>query len=344
MRYLDAVAGRPLDRPPVWLMRQAGRYLPEYRATRSRVSFQEAVSKPDIAAKITLQPLKRFDLDAAIVFADIMTPLESMGIEVSFDPGPKLDRPVQSAARLDEFDPDGPAAAVPETIKLVRAELSKKAAMIGFCGAPFTLAAYLCGGGGGEFGAVRALAHSRPAVLAELLEKLADAMCTYLFAQISAGADAVQIFDSWAGLLSSRQFADLNVPVLEHMITRVRKRAPVTYFAPDAAHLDSEIGGLGADVVGVDWRRDICEAWDRIGAAAIQGNLDPAVLVAGPQHTREATLALLERTDGRAGHIVNLGHGIRPETPVESVAELVDCVTSWPDTERDGSPNMGDDD
>lgn len=341
MRYLDAVAGLPIDRPPVWLMRQAGRYLPEYREIRAHVSFQEAIADPGVAAELTLQPLRRFPLDAAIIFADIMTPLEAMGVAMTFDPGPKLDVPVTSSRHLRPFDPEGVRPTL-DAIGLVRSELDPSVAVIGFCGAPFTLAAYLVQGGGGkDFLAARASAADPESGFEDLLDMLADAMAQYLRAQVDAGANAVQLFDSWAGLLSTETFARLNVPVLRRLLERFGRPVPVTYFAPGASHLLEIVAGLPVDVVGVDWRLSIPEVWRRIGGGddlatarersgrSVQGNIDPSVLLAGPDVTHDAVDALLRSAHGAPGHIVNVGHGLTPETPVESVAALVETVTTW---------------
>jgi uroporphyrinogen decarboxylase len=334
MRYLDAAARKTLDRPPVWLMRQAGRYLPEYRRVREKVGFQEAVRRPEIAAELTLQPVRRFGTDAAILFADIMTPVEAMGVEMDFDPGPRLARPLQSAAELHQLQPADGVPFVLDAIRLVRAELPTDVALIGFCGAPFTLAAYLVEGGGSrDFAAVRALAASDPAAFDKLLTALADAMAAYLQAQLDAGADAVQIFDSWAGLASQRTFARHLAPALGRLLSGLDSRGvkPVTYFAPQAHHLLSRAAGLDVDVVAVDWRTSLSEAFTAAPTKAVQGNLDPAVLRAGPEVTRNAVREMLGDAADRPGYIVNVGTGLTPDTPVESVAALVDTVRAWPE-------------
>ncbi|MCC7078385.1 MAG: uroporphyrinogen decarboxylase [Acidimicrobiia bacterium] len=342
MRYLDAVAGRALDRPPVWLMRQAGRYLPEYRAIRSEVGFQDAISDPATAAELTLQPMRRFDLDAAIIFADIMTPLEGMGVSLTFDPGPRLDSPLRSASELTPFDAAHVAPTL-EALRLVRGALDSTKAVIGFCGAPFTLAAYLVQGSGSkDFLTARAMLADPQSGFTVLLDTLADAMADYLIAQLDAGADAIQVFDSWVGLVSRDDYRRVVMPSLHRLVTRLEGRGPVTYFAPGTSHLLDLVGSLPVDVVGVDWRLPIVEAWNLVcgrddshvnhpsSRRAIQGNLDPAILLAGPEVTAAHVTEILDLVDGHPGHIFNLGHGLTPDTPLDSVAALVEAVAAWP--------------
>lgn len=333
MRYLDAAMGRAVDRPPVWLMRQAGRFLPEYREVRSRVGFQEAIRDPAVAAELTLQPLRRFGLDAAIVFADIMTPLEGMGVKMSFAPGPVLDAPVRDAAELRPLEPALDVPFVLETLGIVRRELDPEIAVIGFAGAPFTLAAYLVEGGGSrDFLAVRTLAAGDPTAFTTLLDTLATATVAYLRAQAVAGADALQIFDTWAGLLSRRTYRRLVLPVLSRLVSELEPAAvPVTYFAPGGPHLLDIVAELPVDVIGVDWRVPLDRVRDTVGSGrTLQGNVDPAALLAGPDATRAATLAVLDQGDTGAGnHILNVGHGLAPATPLESVAVLCETVAAW---------------
>lgn len=333
MRYLDAACGRPVDRPPVWLMRQAGRYLPEYREVRARIGFQDAIRDPAVAADITLQPLRRFPLDAAIVFADIMTPVEGMGVPMTFAPGPVLDAPVRDASALRPLEPAIDVPFVLETLGIVRRELAPEVAVIGFAGGPFTLAAYLVEGGGSrDFLAVRALAASAPLVFTTLLETLATATVAYLRAQIKAGADGVQLFDTWAGLLSRRMFKRMVLPVLTRLVSELAQEgAPVTYFAPGGAHLLDLVAELGVDVIGVDWRLPLDAARSTVGPGrTLQGNVDPAVLLAGPEATRAATLAALDEGDtGEGNHILNVGHGLTPATPIESVVALCETALAW---------------
>ena len=331
-RFLRACRREPVDRTPLWIMRQAGRYLPEYRELRARVDFLTLCRTPELAVEASLQPLRRFELDAAIVFSDILLPLESLGCELSFDPAPKIARPLKTRAEIEALAPRPVAEVTPyvgEAVALLRRELAGRAPVIGFCGAPFTLAAYLVEGRGGEgFTAVRALRAAEPATLSLLLEKLAALMADYLNLQIAAGAQAVQIFDSWAGILGPADFAAFALPALRRLIQGlVRESVPVIYFAPAADHLLELSATSGADVLGVCWRTSLEAARRRTGGAvALQGNLDPAALLAPPERVRERALAVLESAGDRPGHIMNLGHGILPETPIESVEALVAAV------------------
>lgn len=339
-RLLAALRGDSMDRPPVWLMRQAGRYLPEYRELRSRHGFEEAMRRPDLAAEITLQPLRRFPLDAAIVFADIMTPLHAMGVDVVFDPGPRLEPLTASGvADLPELDMSL-VGHVGETIAGVRASLDPDVSLIGFAGAPLTVLAYLLEGGGGSqhFQSFRAALHRDDPTAP--LSRLAAATNRYLRAQVEAGAEVVQLFDTWAGLLDPDQFERLAVPSASEALSGLE--VPTIYFAPGAAHLLGLFPGVGATAYGVDWRVPIELAWRSIGTdRPIQGNLDPSVLLAGPEPARRATKRLLDRVGGRPGHIFNLGHGILPGTSVESVAAVVETVVEHADRRSGASVGAG---
>ncbi len=314
----------PLSRPPVWFMRQAGRYLPEYRELRADYSFEEAMSSPEIAAEITLQPLRRFPLDAAIVFSDIMTPLMGMGVGVEFKPGPKLSP--MTLAQVTELDPLDPAAVefVTQTIGLVRSDVASDVAVIGFAGGPVTLLAYLLEGGGSKhFPRFRA-ALNDPQV-GDALSVLAASMRVYLEAQIAAGADVVQLFDSWAGLLSEAAFRRLAAPAARRALEGLS--APTLYFVPGGAHLLELLWEVGASGYGVDWRLRLDEAWRRLGEGrVIQGNLDPGILLSEPNAVRTAVGQILADARGRPGHVFNLGHGILPGTPVENVETMVEAV------------------
>jgi uroporphyrinogen decarboxylase len=331
-RFLRACRRQPVDRAPLWIMRQAGRYLPEYRELRARVDFLTLCRTPELAVEASLQPLQRFDLDAAIIFSDILTPLEALGCELSFDPSPRIARPLKTAADVEALVPRPVAEVVPyvgEAIALLRRELAGRAPVIGFCGAPFTLAAYLTQGRGHEgFPAVRALRASEPAALTLLLDKLAVLMSEHLNLQIESGAQAVQIFDSWAGILSPADYATFALPAVRRVIHGLRRDGvPVIYFAPNADHLLELAATSGADVIGVCWRTPLDAARRRTGGhVALQGNLDPAALFAPPERVRERALAVLDAAGDEPGHIMNLGHGILPETPIASVEALVAAV------------------
>lgn len=326
MRPLVAALRRePLPRPPVWVMRQAGRYLPEYREVRERHPFAEAVSTPSVAAELTLQPVRRFGMDGAVIFADIMTPLAAMGVDVEFAPGPRL-RPhtLDEVLSLPPLDLDR-VGFVAETIRRVRAGLDDATAVIGFAGAPVTLLAYLLEGGGSpEHLALRTAVAAEPERTAEALGVLARAMRAYLGMQVEAGADVVQLFDSWVGLLSRRAVAGLAVPAARESLAGLA--VPRIYFAPGAAHALDLVGGVGADGYGVDWRLPLDEAWKLLGDVAVQGNLDPAVLLTDPATIAAAVDDLLTTAAHRPGHVVNLGHGVDRRTPPEHVAAFVEAV------------------
>lgn len=324
---VETARGRPAARTPVWVMRQAGRYLPEYRQLRERIGFREAVSSPPIAAEITLQPIQRFGMDGAVIFADIMTPLEGMGVEVEFDPGPSL-RPhtLKETTDLPDLRTER-VAFVAETIRLVREAIPAETAVIGFAGAPFTLFSYLTEGGGSkDHVATRAAVQTDPTRAAAALDLLGRAMRRYLVMQIEAGADVVQLFDSWAGVVDRETYARLVAPAARLALADLP--APTVYFAPHASHILDLQHAVGADVYGVDWRLPLGEAWDRVGQVSIQGNLDPAVLLTDPVRIAAAVGEVMKQAGGRRGHIFNLGHGISPRTPPENVTAMVEAVRS----------------
>jgi len=312
-------------------MRQAGRYLPEYRALRGKHSFAALAGDVDLATRVTLMPVERFGLDAAIVFADIASPLPAMGVDVTFDPGPVIARPIRDQAGIEalaDTDPESIAPVVIATLSACRSALPRGTALIGFCGAPWTIAAYLIEGSGArEFPTLRAFAAARPGLLHRLLERLSKSMADYLIAQHRAGADVVQVFDSWAGLLCREDWERLVRPHLARMLEEVGATGvPRILFLQNAPHLVGAYAQLPAEVLSVDWRVDLASLQSRVGGRfAVQGNIDPAVLLAGPGPARAATLGLLDRVDA-AGHIVNLGHGVLPETPLGSVEALVEAV------------------
>jgi uroporphyrinogen decarboxylase len=306
---LKAIRRETVPRRPLWIMRQ-------------RHSFKELAADSDLATEVTLMPLKRFPLDAAIVFADIMSPMPALGIEFDFDPGPVVANPIRDAAGIERLRHPSAEEVAPEVIRalqLTRAALPAHTALLGFCGAPWTLAAYLVEGRGAkDFPTLRAFAAAQPQLLDVLLGRLSDLMAEYLLQQAAAGADAVQIFDSWAGLLSRASWEKLIRPHLTRLLETVgRAGIPRILFLQNAPHLMEAYASLPAEVLGVDWRIDLTAL----------GNLEPAILTAGPAATRAAAQELLATTAPR-GHIVNLGHGILPQTPLESVAALVEVVHS----------------
>jgi len=328
---LRALRGERTPRRPLWIMRQAGRYLPEYRALRASHSFEQMSRDPALAAEVTLQPLARFPLDAAIIFADLMSPIPALGLPVRFDPGPVLASPVRTAADVDALRTPAPDEIAPEVIDAlsrVKRALGGRAALLGFAGSPWSLAAYLVQGRGSPgFPALRALAARDPALLSALLTRLTDLVIAYVRRQAAAGADAVQLFDTWAGVLSLEHWTALVRPHLARFLAETASLGiPRILFVQDAPHLAEGYGRLPAEALAVDWREDLAHLRTALGPAkALQGNLDPAILLAGPEATAAAARALLARVPAPR-HVVNLGHGIMPETSIESVHALIDAV------------------
>lgn len=318
---------------PVWIMRQAGRYLPEYRALRERVDFLTATKTPELAARITLQPIERFPLDAAILFADIMTPLEGMGVAMDFAPGPVIEEPVRTprqAEALRPLDPEEGTPFVLEAIRMVRSELPSDRALISFAGAPFTLFCYLVQGGGSkDFMEARSFLRAETTAAQRLLGLLGDSMAEYLVAQAHAGADALMLFDSWVGLLAPDSYRRFVLPVLQRIVARIRADVaqPLIYFAHGGSNLLEAVSEVGADVVGIDWTLPLSRAVATLGTdAVLQGNLDPAALFAPLGELEAAIRNVLTEGSGAAAHVFNLGHGIHPTTDPERVAFLVDHV------------------
>lgn len=332
MRFIDACLGRPVDTTPIWVMRQAGRYLPEYLDLRSRASFLEMCRTPALAAEATLQPMRRFDLDAAIIFSDILVPVEAMGVPVEFVPEPRLPRPVRSredVARLLSPDPVGDTGYVMDAIRRVRSSLEPNRALIGFAGAPYTIATYMIEGGGSKsYLETRGMMMQEPEVFTDLLNRIADTMAGYLEAQIDAGADAVQVFDSWAGTLAPSEFRRFALEPARSVIERVRgKGAPVIYFVNGVAGVLEDIPDSGADVIGIDYRIELAHAIDRLGTnKVVQGNMDPSILLGDPEQVRKTARDVVQAGMKAQGHVFNLGHGILRTTPVDNMEALVDEV------------------
>jgi len=330
--FLLACRRQPVPHTPIWIMRQAGRYLPEYRALREKYSFVEMMRTPDLAAEVTLQPLRRFAMDAAILFSDIITPLEGLGIDYDFNPGPKIANPVRDVSQIDRlktFSAEEDVLFVHETLGMLRRELKPETALIGFAGAPFTLFCYLVAGQSEtEFPTARKFLLSEPEGAKALLLKLGDAMGRYLKGQIDAGADAVMLFESWAGLLNPRLFAAFAKPAVERALLHLRPSSvPVIYFANQGAALFEQVRDLDIDVAGIDWRCDLGEASRVLGPEfAVQGNLDPAALFAERSFRERMVDDILAAGRQTPGHIFNLGHGIWPSADPDAVAHLVDYV------------------
>jgi uroporphyrinogen decarboxylase len=332
-RFLRACRREPVDRTPVWFMRQAGRYMAEYRAVRERHDLLAICRTPELAVEVTLQPVRALGVDAAILFSDLLLPLEPLGIPFHFaaGEGPVVDAPVRGAgdiARLRRFDARDDLRHVLEAIRLVRQELDGDVPLIGFAGAPFTLASYAVEGGRStQFAATKALMYSDPRAWHALAELLAEVVGDYLRAQAEAGAQALQVFDSWVGVLDADDYCEFVLPHLRTLFARIGGLVPVIHFGTGTFHLLGLQREAGGDVIGVDWRVGLDDGWRAAGeGVAVQGNLDPAALL-GP---RERLLArvdeVLHRAGGRAGHIFNLGHGILPQTPVDHAKALVDMV------------------
>jgi uroporphyrinogen decarboxylase len=313
-------------------MRQAGRYLPEYREVRKNVSFLELCKNPKLAAEVTLQPIRRFGFDATILFSDLLVPLEAMGLTVEFtEKGPGLPQPVRTPAdlaRVSKFDPEAKTGFVTETIRLLRKELPETSPLIGFAGAPFTVATYAIEGKTGKtFGETKKFFYQHPAEARRLLSLIGEATRDYLLAQVKAGAQAIQIFDSWVGIVSADDWADFVLEPTRALVAAVRASGvPVIYFPNGATTILDRIAAVGADVIGIDWRLPIDEARARLGGKqSVQGNLDPSVLL-GPIDEIGRRAADVVRRGGKRGHVFNLGHGITPDVPVEAVEALVAAV------------------
>jgi len=318
---------------PVWLMRQAGRYMEEYRKLRAEHDFLELCKNSELASEITITPVERLAVDAAIVFADILLVLEPMGIGLEYakNGGPVIHHPVRSGKDVDalkEFNVKEELAFVYEAVKKTCKVLKTKVPLIGFAGAPFTLASYLIEGGGSRnYVHTKRFFYSAPEAWKRLMERLAKVVTEYLNCQIAAGAEAVQLFDSWAGCLTPPDYEHFVLPYSKAVIDGITPGTPVIHFSTGTAGLLKHIRAAGGDVIGLDWRMNLDDAWKTVGHdIAIQGNLDPVALFASPKEIKARAGEILRRAEGRAGHIFNLGHGVLPETPVDHVIALVDAV------------------
>ena len=334
-RFLKACRREAVDATPVWFMRQAGRYMADYRSLRERHSLLEICRSPDLATEVTLQPVRRIDVDAAILFSDLLLPLEPMGLPFDFvkGEGPQLDRPISDAADIDRltvFEPREALSHVLAAIGQIQEELDGRVPLIGFAGAPFTLASYAIEGGhSNNFAKTKALMYGHPDAWHRLCEKLADVVSDYLGAQIDAGVDAVQVFDSWVGNLSADDYREFALPHTRRIFDAIRGRVPSIHFGTGTAAILEELRDAGGDVIGVDWRIPLDVAWNRIGFdRALQGNLDPTLLLGPVARMFHQTDDILRRVAGRPGHIFNLGHGILPSTPLEHVQMLAQYVHS----------------
>jgi len=328
---VKAALKRPVPYTPVWLMRQAGRYLKEYRELRERYTFWELCKNPELIARITLLPIRKFNLDGAILFSDLLLPLVELGFEVFMDDeGPKLLTPLQRPDELERLESRRLLERIgylKEAVVALKQELSPKVALIGFAGAPFTLACYLIEGKGGSFLKVKEFMRKQPKVFATLMEKLSEVVLEFLKVQVEAGCDLVQVFDSWAGVLSPYEYGRYVMPFSRKVLEGVG--VPVVHFSTCTAGYVELIAEAGGEVIGLDWRVDLAQAWQRLGyRKAIQGNLDPSVLLGPKEVIRRETEQILSSVRGRPGHIFNLGHGVLPQTPEDNVAYVVDLVHS----------------
>ena len=325
-RMLRACRGESVDRPPVWLMRQAGRYLPAYRAVRAGVGFLEMCRDVERAVEVSLQPLRLVGTEAVILFSDIFVPVAGMGVELDFQPGPVVSEPIRRREQVDALRVPDPRESVPYVLEILRRLRRELAAaevpLLGFAGAPFTLAAYLVEGQRGkDFEEVRQQVHSGSEVLRALQERLAELVTGYLRAQVEAGAQVVQLFDTWAGLLDREAYREWVLPLHQQIAKALdRERAPLILYVKDGAHLVDLMAESGADVISLDWRADLGEAARRVGRrVSLQGNLDPTALAGPPERIAAAVRALARAGSPARGHVLNLGHGCLPDTPVEGV-------------------------
>jgi len=333
-RFLRACRRQPVDMTPVWFMRQAGRYMADYRALRERYSLLEICRQPELAVAVTLQPVDVIEVDAAILFSDLLLPFIPLGLDFDFvkGEGPAVANPIRSAAdveRLRTFDPRVELGHVLETIRLLRHELEGRVPLIGFGGAPFTLAAYAIEGGPStNYARTKAFMYSQPRAWHRLCERFGSMIADYMLAQVDAGAQAIQIFDSWAGALNGSDYREFAQPHTRAIFERIAGAGvPLIHFGVGTTAILRDLAAAGGDVIGVDWRLPINEAWDRIGDdRAVQGNLDPTLLLAPVDRLFAGADEVLRRVAARPGHVFNLGHGVLPNTPLERVQELARYV------------------
>jgi uroporphyrinogen decarboxylase len=331
--FMRACRREPTPYTPIWLMRQAGRYMPEYRRVRQQHSFLEMCQRPELAAEVTVTAVERLGVDAAIIFADILLPLVPMNVGLHYESGdgPLIDRPLRTAEDLDRIPPVFALESlgfVADSIRLVRAALADRTPLIGFAGAPFTLASYLIEGGSSrQYQATKTLMYTQPATWHRMMEMIARVTADYLNMQVDAGADVVQLFDSWVGSLSPDDYQRFVLPHTRNVIAAVHKTVPVIHFGTITGNLLELMREAGGDVIGLDWRVDLAEAWARLGnGVAVQGNLDPIALLGPLPEIRRRVETILGQAAGRPGHVFNLGHGVLPQTPVDHVVAMVDAV------------------
>jgi uroporphyrinogen decarboxylase len=331
--FLRACRREETEYTPVWIMRQAGRFLKEYRSLRRRYDFLTLCKTPELATQVTLMPIKRLGVDAAIIFADILLPLKPMGIDLEFSKGegPVIHNPPRTRPEVEQLrriEAEADLAFVMEAIKAVCRELKGRIPMIGFSGAPFTLASYLLEGGGTkDFTRTKSLMYQDPSCWHLLMEKLSAVVCSYLNAQVRAGAKAVQVFDSWAGTLSPQDYREFVLPHSQKVFQELPPEVPTIHFATGTSGILELMQEAGGDIIGIDWRIDLDTAWERMGyKVGIQGNLDPVALFGPQERIERAVGEILDKAGGRPGHIFNLGHGVLPKTPEANVITMVKAV------------------
>jgi len=333
--FLKNLRGEPCDRTPLWIMRQAGRYLPEYQKVRAKLSFTELCHTPEAACEVTLQPIRRFGFDAAIMFSDILTPLEPMGAPFDFSQGgPKLERPLRTEKEIDSlqnYDAREGTHFVAEAIKLMKEGLGDKTPLIGFAGSPFTLATYLIEGGGSKnYENLKTMLYSRPELLSKLMDKLTDQTIDYLAMQVDAGVDAVQLFDTWGGILHPADYAEVILPCVRRIMDSLKdKGVPRIYFLKGSAPYLDLVTTLDVEALGMDWTMDMAKSLPLMKGYAVQGNLDPLALFGSADQIRSRALAICREGSKAPGHVFNLGHGILPKAPISAVETLVETVQGY---------------
>ena len=332
--FLKACRGEQTDYTPVWLMRQAGRYLPQYMEVRRKVTFLELCKTPELAAEVTNQPIDYLNADAAILFSDILTPVEPMGLKLDFVPGPVFENPVRTEADIDALRIPVMEEDVPyvlETIKILRREFEGRVPLIGFGGAPFTLACYMVEGKGSkDFAQIKRMMYGAPKLFAKLMDKVTEMDRQYLNAQIEAGAQAIQIFDTWGGIVSPLDYQKYILPYTKKLIDGLNRTVPIIHFVKGAGTMLDVVAQAGSDVMGLDWHVNLGQARDILGPnIAVQGNLDPTVLYAPKEHIEVEVKRIIDENAGRPGHIFNLGHGILPTVDPEHAKFMVECVHKY---------------
>jgi uroporphyrinogen decarboxylase len=340
-RFLRACRGESVDRTPIWLMRQAGRFIPEFRAIRAKTSFLDLCKTSELACEVTVMAVEMFQLDAAIIFADILLPLEPLGVGLQYlaGEGPHIERPIRTPEDVEALRPchaENDLGYVLDAIRLTRRELNVNTPLIGFAGAPFTLASYMIEGGSSKnFEKTKTFMYTQPKAWHQLMQRIAQLTAEYLNAQVAAGAEALQLFDSWVGCLSPSDYAEFVLPYSKQVIDTV-SGAPLIHFGTGTGTLLPQMVQAGGDVIGVDWRIGLDTAWKTIGSErGIQGNLDPMVLLSTPEEIERQAGRILREAGGRTGHIFNLGHGVLPPTNPDNVRFLVDFVHNYEVPPRD---------